>query len=560
MKHILAFTRKSMRLTLKTFLATLCFIPITSNSQADDLKLSINNSINDLPKSYSDIINAPEGFYKDELLQTIASQHWQKVEEFLEKSTKHKDAKSLTLKECIDLSFANNPEIKQQLSVLESSRDQLSAATRSWNPTASINSESFSITGGESFTESRQEQENNTTGSDTQSSIQRRRITDTTDSNANSQIRAEVSWQFLDFTRQPTINSASASYSAQRYAFYLFSRDLVNQIQTNYYQLLAQKDLITSYTIIAKSQRNSAKVQQTRFEAGRVSLQDLGQSYAAYYNTLSRLIQSIQTYYELSSALARLVSLPEETFIIVEGQNKFQAEWPYDLDKSIALARLNNDRVLQALELSKGSKWSGISQLNSTLPTLYLSANARYQGSDRSTTRVQDAETTRNAVSQNSYEKTSLWSGDSNYDVTALIGFRWNFYQGGVNNANANSEFNRSKSLEFKAEAERDRATDTVRTTINALDSLILEFITAEAAADASKIAYIAALARMNAGLTDITALNQLAQQYQQAITSEILAIQNYNIRLSNLYRETAIWPQDAEGIADQLLRKTGLD
>ena len=558
MKHVLAFTRMSIRLTLKTFLATLCFIPITSNSQADDLKLSINHSINDLPKSYSDIINAPEGFYKDELLQTIASQHWQQVEKFLEKSTNHKDAKSLTLKECIDLSFANNPEIKQQISVLESSRDQLSAATRSWNPTASINSESFSITGGESFTKSRQE--TNPSGSDTQSSIQRRRITDTTDSNANSQIRAEVSWQFLDFTRQPKINSASASYSAQRYAFYLFSRDLVNQIQTNYYQLLAQKDLITSYTIIAQSQRNSANVQQTRFEAGRVSLQDLGQSYAAYYNTLSRLIQSIQTYYELSSALARLVSLPDETFIIVEGQNKFQAEWPYDLDKSIALARLNNDRVLQALELSKGSKWSGISQLNSTLPTLYLSANARYQGSDRSTTRVQDAETTRNAVSQNSYEKTSLWSRDSNYDVAALIGFRWNFYQGGVNNANANSEFNRSKSLEFKAEAERDRATDTVRTTINALDSLILEFITAEAAADASKIAYIAALARMNAGLTDITALNQLAQQYQQAVTSEILAVQNYNIRLSNLYRETAIWPQEAEGIADQLLNKTGLD
>ena len=89
---------------------------------------------------------------------------------------------------------------------------------------------------------------------------------------------------------------------------------------------------------------------------------------------------------------------------------------------------------------------------------------------------------------------------------------------------------------------------------------LILESVTAEAAADSSKIAYIAAVARMNAGLTDVTALNQLAQQYQQAITSEILAIQNYNIRLSNLYRETAIWPLDAEGIADQLLNKTGLD
>ena len=65
---------------------------------------------------------------------------------------------------------------------------------------------------------------------------------------------------------------------------------------------------------------------------------------------------------------------------------------------------------------------------------------------------------TRGSVSQNSYETTSLWTRDSNYDIAALIGFRWNFYQGGVNNANADSEFNRSKSFEFEAEAARDRA------------------------------------------------------------------------------------------------------
>ena len=190
MKYDYTFTRMPIKLTLKTLLATLCLMPITSNSQAYDLKNLINHSINELPKSYGDIINAPEGFYKNELLQTISSQHWQQVEKFLEKSTNHKDAKSLTLKECIDISFANNPEIKQQLSVLESSRDQLSAATRSWNPTASINSESFSITGGESFTESRQE--TNPKGSDMQSSIQRSRTTNTTNSQANSQVRAEV--------------------------------------------------------------------------------------------------------------------------------------------------------------------------------------------------------------------------------------------------------------------------------------------------------------------------------------------------------------------------------
>ena len=535
MRRNLFFTMLSIKIAFKASLAALCLVPLASTSHAYDLSTNLDQ-----------LSDAPEGFFKKELLQTISTQHWQQVENFLNKSTNYPDARSFTLKECIDFAFANNPEIKQQLSDLESSRNRLTAATRSWNPTASISSESFTINGGESFNDRREETD--PSRSNPLGTIRRSRTTDTTNSRATSRVQAEVTWQFLDFSRQPTINSASASYSAQRYGFYLFSRDLVSQIQTTYYQLLAQKDLITSYTIIAKSQKLSAEVQRARFDAGRVSLQDLGQSYAAYYNTLSRLIQSIQSYYEFSSTLARLVSLPEETFIITKGESKFQADWPFDLDESIALARLNNDRVLQAVELSEGSKWSGISQLNSTLPKLYLSANANYLGSESSLNSNQDVELESSGAGINgdSYTTTSVWSRDSNYDISALIGFRWTFYQGGVNDANASFDFNQSKAFEFEAESFRNRATETVRTTVNALDSATLEFMTAKAAADSSKIAYIAAVARMNAGLTDITALNQLAQQYQDAITSKILSIQNYNTRLSTLYRETAIWPQDA--------------
>ena len=269
MRRNLFFTMLSIKIAFKASLAALCLVPLASTSHAYDLSTNLDQ-----------LSDAPEGFFKKELLQTISNQHWQQVENFLNKSTNYPDARSFTLKECIDFAFANNPEIKQQLSDLESSRDRLTAATRSWNPTASISSESFTINGGESFNDRREETD--PSQSNPLGTIRRSRTTDTTNSRATSRVQAEVTWQFLDFSRQPTINSASASYSAQRYGFYLFSRDLVSQIQTTYYQLLAQKDLITSYTIIAKSQKLSAEVQRARFDAGRVSLQDLGQSYAAY--------------------------------------------------------------------------------------------------------------------------------------------------------------------------------------------------------------------------------------------------------------------------------------
>lgn len=542
-----------LSIAINTSLAYLTLIPLASNAQLNEL----NFQINDLPKSYDEIQDAPEGFFKNQLLETIAIQHWSQVEDFLQKSTDHDKSRSLTLKECIEFAFSGNPEIKSQLSELEAKRDRLVATTRSWNPTAEITSNAVSASRGEVFADS--QNETDPSKANPSGSITRNRTTQTTVSNTSTGFQGRVTWNFLDFSRQPSINSASASYSAQRYGFYIFSRDLVNQIQTTYYRLVAQKDLITSYTVVARSQKQSAEVQLTRFEAGRVSLQDVGQSYAAYYNTLSQLVQSVRIYYQLSSTLARLVSLPEETFINTVDKNEFQGIWPYDLNQSISLARLNNDRIQRSLELSKASKWSGISQLNLTLPILYLQASANYLGSELRTNTYQDSESQSMKMTRD-YISSSLWKRDSNYDISALFGFRWNFYQGGVNNANANAEFNRSKALEFQAESNRNLATENVRTTMNALQSLKLEFLTAEAAGDSSKIAYIAALARMNAGLTDITALNQLATQYQSAITNEIESIQTYNSRLADLYRETAIWPEEAEGIADQLLEKTSLN
>ena len=66
-------------------------------------------------------------------------------------------------------------------------------------------------------------------------------------------------------------------------------------------------------------------------------------------------------------------------------------------------------------------------------------------------------------------------------------------------------------------------------------------------------------MARLNAGLSDVTTINQLVRLYQSSIRTEINAIQNYNIQLARLYSDTAIWPKEAEGLALELLKATGL-
>ena len=119
--------------------------------------------------------------------------------------------------------------------------------------------------------------------------------------------------------------------------------------------------------------------------------------------------------------------------------------------------------------------------------------------------------------------------------------------------------FAQSKSAEFKAKDIRDELIASVRTSINALKSNRLKYISSDAAAQSARISYIASMARLNAGVSDVTTINQLVGLYQRAIQVEINAIQNYNIQLARLYFDTAIWPKEAEGLALELLKATGL-
>ena len=141
-----------------------------------------------------------------------------------------------------------------------------------------------------------------------------------------------------------------------------------------------------------------------------------------------------------------------------------------------------------------------------------------------------------------------------------MVGFRWFFYQGGVNRANAAAQFSQSQYQVFEADRLKQSFTANVLSNINSLEANKLQYTSSNAAAESSQISYIAAMARLKAGLTDVTAINQVVQLYQTAIQAKARSIQNYNVALANLHRDTAIWPREAQGLASRLLKATGLE
>ncbi|QNI53643.1 outer membrane efflux family protein [Synechococcus sp. BIOS-E4-1] len=498
-------------------------------------------------------IEMPVGHYIKELKALDDQGLLSIIEDFKATSIDPNQSTTLSLDECISVAFANNPSLKSEIELLKASRDRLIAESRSWNPTAGI-------TGDSSV-------KNRTTNEITRVkqlnlSPSKRGYTRTSGSTSSypQSLIGELSWTFLDFSRQPKINAATSNYSKQRYGFYLASRRLIFDIQDIYYQLLATQELINSYEIIAESYKNIVLLNDSRFGAGLTHLGEVGQAHAQFFSTLSDLTQYIERYYALSNKLAKLVSLPGEPLILTEGENQFAGEWIFGLKESIDLAQLNNDRILEALENAKEFNSRGIAQINQTLPSFSLKSRASLENNSSDSYKKTFASGSSNASSNSSETRRNFtFNNNASYDISAGIFFNWRFYQGGVNDALASSDFAQSKSAEFKAKDIRDELIASVRTSINALKSNRLKYISSDAAAQSARISYIASMARLNAGVSDVTTINQLVGLYQRAIQVEINAIQNYNIQLARLYFDTAIWPKEAEGLALELLKATGL-
>lgn len=450
---------------------------------------------------------------------------------FYDQSVNSASTTKLSLEDCIRLAFENNPGLQRTIANLRSSKDLLIAAQRAWNPTFEIQSSSLpTITYSESYT------------GDNRPNQTAYSLNSTISGQERAELSATLNWKFLDFSRQPNINSLSSAYYAQEYVYISFSRSLIAQVQSEYFNLLSLSDLVRSYTLIVDSQLENAKAIDAKFSAGRVSLLDVGQVYSQLYNSMTSLVSYINQYYEASSRISSLIALPEYNLIVPAGDNEFFGRWPLDLTASIQSAVTNNEKIKTSLESALESRWNGVTQLNSALPYFYLGATAAWRSSNK-----------RSSIYQSTSNEPSIQSSlpwDRSSNLSAFLGFRWQLYQGGVNNATASSSFNRSKSFLYQASDDKYQLISQIRSSYNSLDANSLAFKSADAAVYSAQTAYGAALARLRAGLSDITTVNQTIQAYQNGIQSRATSIRDYNIALSELYNAAAIWPPNTESFA----------
>ncbi len=140
--------------------------------------------------------------------------------------------------------------------------------------------------------------------------------------NVSFQPNVEVSWNFIDLTRQPSINSAADSLRQQKLLFDVSARNLVLNLQQTYYAIQSSKQLIDSSRQIYAINQEQLRYLEAQKTIGMVTVLDLEQTRAQLYNQLIQLVAYTQSYIEQTAQLAEFLALPEGSLAIPGDANR----------------------------------------------------------------------------------------------------------------------------------------------------------------------------------------------------------------------------------------------
>ncbi len=434
------------------------------------------------------------------------------------------NAKPLSMQEAIALGIRNNPEILQAFRLIQEYEWQLIAAKRQWYP--SLNASSGSQTFAYQWS---------TNVSDQYAlpakQLQGQRKNATKSQGVVFQPNVSINWNFIDATRQPNINSASESLRQQKFLFDVSSRNLILNIQKEYYAIQSGKQLIDASIEIYHINQKQLDFLEAQASIGMVTILDVEQTRAQLYSQLSDLVAYTQQYIIQTSALAQSLALPKGTLAIPSDSASLQGEWPVSLELTLEKAQKQREEVLAVLAAAEAAKWNGISALRSYLPVFSLVGGGSLS-------------------MVNGYQKVPVpedpryqYSRSRQWDAAAGIGFTWSIFDGGIQAANAKASKYRSMQLEAQAVQTELQVMKEVRSSYAQLQTSLIAVQSARIAYQSASIAQEAARARFAVGIGEITSVVQAIGYLSQASKQLSMAMLSHNNAIAELYRYSATWP-----------------
>ena len=433
-------------------------------------------------------------------------------------------AKALSLNDVVELALKNNPTLQAAVDEVQSSDWLLIASQQSWYPVISLESlgiPSYGVNSTYTYGTQYDSQESQTT--------------------FQSGLNAALKWTFLDPQRQPQINVSYYQLSADRLLFYTTARETIRNAQIGYFDLQGSIENIRDFQRIVDVSQESYDSIVNKYHSGYANLLQVEQIKTQLELDMNTLIRYYIDYSRNAADLSAYVGLADYTLIVPSDPLQQEGAWNNDLKQSIRLGLNNSERIQQALAQADQNKWQGFFALNTNLPKFSLSFNsAANQRSLRQSTW---------GTYQNNY-------GSQNGSASALLGFQWQLFNGGINYSSANSSFAQQQKFIELSRSQSDFVVNNVRSNYASLFGNNKSIQVTSRAYRSAQIANEAATMRYRAGLDNVTTIVQTVQLLGNASIAKTSALVGYNTAISNLYLYAAVWPDRTYPIVEKLLLK----
>ncbi len=443
-------------------------------------------------------------------------------------------ARPVSLQEAISTGIRANPALMQTFSTIQQYEWQLIAAQRQWFPTLQLNNGTPVRRCSVDFVHAELSAD----------------LTDRTPAYSNTtnqsafQPGATISWNAIDPTRQPNINAATQSLKQQKLLFDVSARNLILDIQQNYFAIQSSQQLIDSFRkIYAINQQQLAMLQAQR-SIGMTTVLDVEATRSQLFVQLNQLVGYTRSYIEQTANLAAALALPEGTLATPSEPAALRGEWSLTLQQTIQLARREREEILASLAAAEAARWSAVAAIRSYLPAFQLVASG--------------------SVIANNGTQTYSYGGSSSQTSTSLLnstasiglGFTWSIFDGGIQAANAQAARAQARQQGAQAASSELQAMQQVRSSYGQLAMARVALSSAQHAYRSAELAQQASRARFAAGVGDITSVVQTIQQLSQAAEQVAEAILSYNSALAQLYRYSATWPAQSQSEVQQRLKQ----
>ncbi|MEF3279368.1 MAG: TolC family protein [Elusimicrobiota bacterium] len=254
----------------------------------------------------------------------------------------------LTLKECINLAFENNPALKSKLAELESAKYSYYSSLNSYLPKINL-SNNFSRSGGD----------NNQT------------------SNTFS-LSASVSQNIFDYDSIYTIKSSRINYEIAQLNYESYLIDLRKNIYTAFYNLLFAQETYRVNEKIVEIRKNNADLIKLKYQSGFESKGNMLYAVAQYEMARLNLDKSKRQIEIASNNLKNAIGIKIKDEILVREnismpQILFERDKIIDYIKSTPAYKIFEKNILLAEEKLKTNKYDW-------LPKLSFSASRGYSG------------------------------------------------------------------------------------------------------------------------------------------------------------------------------------